>query len=189
MEKLKNRILESAVVKKGNILKVDSFLNHQIDTKLLKDIGEEFHKFFCDEHITKILTIEASGIGVACVTAQFFDVDVLFAKKSTAQNMSDELYYAEVYSYTHSKSYNIAVSKQYLTKDDRVLIIDDFLAQGSAASGLLSIAAQAGAEVAGIGIVIEKGFQEGGKKLREEGHNLYSLAIVESMENGLVFRT
>lgn len=188
MEKLQKRIIESAVVKKGNILKVDSFLNHQIDTGLLKEIGEEFHRFFCDEHITKILTIEASGIGVACVTAQFFDVNVLFAKKSTAQNMADDLYFAPVYSYTHAKSYNIAVSKQFLTADDRVLIIDDFLAMGSAVNGLLDIAAQAGAEVAGIGIVIEKGFQEGGRILREQGHNLRSLAIVESMEDGLVFR-
>lgn len=183
MQKLKARIKESGIVKKGNILKVDSFLNHQIDVTLLNEIGEEFHRIFCAEHITKILTIEASGIGVACVTAQFFHCPVLFAKKNNTKNMADEVYTAEVESFTHGKSYNIMVAKQFLTAEDRVLIIDDFLAKGSAANGLIALAEQAGAEVCGIGIVIEKGFQEGGRLLRERGYNLHSLAIVKSMDD------
>ncbi len=189
MELLEKRILQDGTVKEGNILKVDSFLNHQLDVELLNEIGKEFKRLFADKKITKILTIEASGIAIASVAAQYFGVPVLFAKKSKSQNLDGELYTSVVHSYTYGKDYTITVAKKFLSPREHILIIDDFLAVGKALNGLLDIAAQAGATVEGIGIVVEKGFQEGGKNLRRQGYNLHSLAIVDSMENGkLVFR-
>ena len=189
MELLEKRILQDGTVKEGNILKVDSFLNHQLDVELLNEIGKEFKRLFADKKITKILTIEASGIAIASVAAQYFGVPVLFAKKAKSQNLYGELYTSVVHSYTYGKDYTITVAKKFLSPQEHILIIDDFLAVGKALNGLLDIAAQAGATVEGIGIVVEKGFQEGGKNLRRQGYNLHSLAIVDSMENGkLVFR-
>lgn len=189
MELLEKRILEDGIVKEGNILKVDSFLNHQLDIGLLNEIGKEFRRLFADRKITKILTIEASGIAIASVAAQYFNVPVLFAKKAKSQNLDGELYTSVVHSYTYGKDYTITVSKKFLSEQDHILIIDDFLAVGKALTGLLDVAHQAGASVEGIGIVVEKGFQEGGRKLRRQGYNLHSLAIIDSMENGnLVFR-
>lgn len=189
MELLEKRILQDGTVKEGNILKVDSFLNHQLDVELLNEIGKEFKRLFADKKITKILTIEASGIAIASVAAQYFGVPVLFAKKAKSQNLDGELYTSVVHSYTYGKDYTITVAKKFLSPQEHILIIDDFLAVGKALTGLLDIADQAGATVEGIGIVVEKGFQEGGKNLRRKGYNLHSLAIVDSMENGkLVFR-
>lgn len=189
MELLEKRILQDGTVKEGNILKVDSFLNHQLDVELLNEIGKEFKRLFADKKITKILTIEASGIAIASVAAQYFGVPVLFAKKAKSQNLDGELYTSVVHSYTYGKDYTITVAKKFLSPREHILIIDDFLAVGKALNGLLDIAAQAGATVEGIGIVVEKGFQKGGKNLRRQGYNLHSLAIVDSMENGkLVFR-
>lgn len=190
MELLKQMIREKGVVKEGNILKVDSFLNHQMDIALFQEIGKEFKRRFVDEKITKILTIEASGIGIACVAAQYFDVPVVFAKKSQTKNIAGDVYTTKVQSFTHGRIYDIIVSKDFLSKDDRVLIIDDFLANGCALLGLLEVVKLAGAEVAGAGIVIEKGFQHGGKTIRDMGIRLESLAIVDGMtpENGVVFR-
>ena len=192
MEYLKQKIKECGVVKKGNVLKVDSFLNHQVDVRLYEEIGKEFYRLFGNCEVTKILTIEASGIGIACVTAQFFNcIPVVFAKKSKTSNVSDDVYSSEVASFTHGNVNTVIVSKEYLNKGDRVLIIDDFLANGAALNGLIDIIEQAGAELVGAGIVIEKGFQDGGKKLREMGVDLESLAIIESMdaETGtIVFR-
>lgn len=189
MELLEKRILQDGTVKEGNILKVDSFLNHQLDVELLNEIGKEFKRLFADKKITKILTIEASGIAIASVAAQYFGVPVLFAKKAKSQNLDGELYTSVVHSYTYGKDCTITVAKKFLSPREHILIIDDFLAVGKALTGLLDIADQAGATVEGIGIVVEKGFQEGGKNLRRKGYNLHSLAIVDSMENGkLVFR-
>lgn len=189
MELLEKRILQDGTVKEGNILKVDSFLNHQLDVELLNEIGKEFKRLFADKKITKILTIEASGIAIASIAAQYFGVPVLFAKKAKSQNLDGELYTSMVHSYTYGKDYTITVAKKFLSPQEHILIIDDFLAVGKALTGLLDIADQAGATVEGIGIVVEKGFQEGGKNLRRKGYNLHSLAIVDSMENGkLVFR-
>lgn len=190
MELLKQMIREKGVVKEGNILKVDSFLNHQMDIALFQEIGKEFKRRFADEKITKIFTIEASGIGIACVAAQYFDVPVVFAKKSQTKNIAGDVYTTKVQSFTHGRIYDIIVSKDFLSKDDRVLIIDDFLANGCALLGLLEVVKLAGAEVAGAGIVIEKGFQHGGKTIRDMGIRLESLAIVDGMtpENGVVFR-
>lgn len=192
MELLKQRIKKDGVVKKGNVLKVDSFLNHKIDVRLYEEIGKEFYRLFGNENVTKILTIEASGIGIACVTAQAFGyIPVVFAKKSKTTNISNDVYTSKITSYTHGVDYDIMVSKDYISKDDRVLIIDDFLANGEAVNGLSSLVSQAGAKLVGTGIVIEKGFQQGGKELREKGMHLESLAIVESMndETGeIVFR-
>jgi xanthine phosphoribosyltransferase len=187
MELLKERILKDGVVKDGNILKVDSFLNHQMDICLLDEIGEEFHRRFADEKITKILTIEASGIGIAAVAARHFgNVPVLFAKKTASKNLDGELYTTKVTSYTKGRIYDVQVSKKYLLPTDRVLIIDDFLANGMALLGLLDLVQQSGASLAGCGIVIEKGFQPGGKLIREKGVRLESLAIISSIENGEV---
>ena len=192
MEYLKQKIKECGVVKKGNVLKVDSFLNHQVDVRLYEEIGKEFYRLFGNCEVTKILTIEASGIGIACVTAQFFNcIPVVFAKKSKTSNVSDDVYLSEVASFTHGNVNTVIVSKEYLSKGDRVLIIDDFLANGAALNGLIDIIVQAGAELVGAGIVIEKGFQDGGKLLREKGVRVESLAIIESMndETGeIVFR-
>lgn len=186
MELLEQRILKDGIVKEGNILKVDSFLNHQIDIELMNEIGKELKRLFADKHITKILTIEASGIAIAAIAAQYFNVPVVFAKKAKSQNLDGELYTSDVRSFTYGKQYTITVSKKFITKDDNLLIIDDFLAVGNAMKGLIDVANQAGATVDGIAIMIEKGFQEGGKYLRDNGFNLQSLAIVDSMENGKI---
>ncbi len=186
MELLKQRILSDGKVIGTEILKVDSFLNHQLDVRLLDEIGREFRRRFEGERITRILTVEASGIAVACIAALHFDVPVVFAKKTEARNLDAETYESEVYSFTRNKAYKIRVSKKYLTAGDRVLILDDFLANGKAALGLKDITEQAGAELAGIGIVIEKGFQDGGRLLREAGVRLESLAVITSMRQGAV---
>ena len=191
MNFLEERIVKDGIVKPGNVLKVDSFLNHQMDIKLFNEIGKEFKKRFCGEEITKILTIEASGIGIACVAAQYFNVPVVFAKKTQTKNIAGEVYTSKVQSFTHGRIYDIIVAKDFLNKDDKVLIIDDFLANGCALLGLLDIIKEAGASVVGAGIVIEKGFQQGGKEIRDLGIKLESLAIIEGMseENGVVFKS
>ena len=182
MNFLEERIMRDGLVKEGNILKVDSFLNHQMDVELLDEIGREFHRRFADEKITKVMTIEASGIAIAYAVARCFGVPMVFAKKSKSVNLDGEMYTAEVESFTHKNKNQIIVSKKFLSSDDRILIVDDFLACGCALQGLIAIADQAGAEVAGIGIVIEKGFQQGGALIRRRGYKLESLAIVESMD-------
>lgn len=188
---LEERIVKDGIVKEGNVLKVDSFLNHQMDIRLFDQIGEEFKKRFEGTPINKILTIEASGIGIACVAARQFDVPVIFAKKSKSINIEGEVYVAEVESFTHKCKNQVIVSKKFLNPDDNVLIIDDFLANGCALQGLISIVTSAGANVAGIGIVIEKGFQTGGQIIRNLGYHLESLAIVEEIDAGtgkIIFR-
>ena len=182
MNFLEERIAKDGVVKEGNILKVDSFLNHQMDIKLFNQMGEEFKKRFADKKINKILTIEASGIGIACIVAEYFDVPVVFAKKTQSINIDGVVYVAEVESFTHKCKNQVIVSKRFLGPDDKVLIIDDFLANGCALQGLISIVAQAGGSIEGIGIAVEKGFQQGGKIIRNLGYQLESLAIVESMD-------
>ncbi len=183
MNFLEKRIVNDGVVKEGNVLKVDSFLNHQMDIDLLNEMGAEFKRRFADKNITKILTIEASGIGIACVTAIHFGVPVVFAKKAKSINLDGEMYVAEVESFTHRCKNQVIVSKKFLNSDDRVLIVDDFLANGCALQGLISITKDAGATVEGIGIAIEKGFQTGGRTIRNLGYQLESLAIVESMDD------
>ena len=189
MNFLEKRILKDGVLKEGNVLKVDSFLNHQMDIALMDEIGKEFYRRFCDKHITKILTIEASGIAIAYGVAQQFGVPLIFAKKSKSVNIDNAVYTAEVESFTHKNTNQIIVSKKFLTKDEHVLIVDDFLANGCALQGLISICDQAGATVEGIGIAIEKGFQNGGKIIREAGYQLESIAIVDGMnpETGEIF--
>ena len=189
MKLLEERILKDGNLGEGNVLKVDSFVNHQLDVPFLSELGREFHRLFKDEGVTKILTIEASGIGIACLTAAHFGVPVVFAKKTHTNNIFADVYTSSVFSYTHQKSYDIVVSRQFLHPGDRVLIIDDFLAKGQALMGLLDIVAQSGATTVGCGIVIEKGFQEGGQMLREKGIRLESLAIIDHFEDGhVVFR-
>lgn len=191
MQLLEERILRDGKVREGNVLKVDSFLNHQMDIQLFEAMGKEFKRLFEDEDISKILTIEASGIGIACVVAQSFGVPVVFAKKGKTKNIAGDVYRSQVESYTHGGVYDIIVSKDYLKKEDRVLLIDDFLANGKALEGLIDIVNEAGATLVGAGIAVEKGFQPGGKKLRDAGVHLESLAIVESMDEktgGIVFR-
>ena len=183
MKLLEEKILSCGTVLPGNILKVDSFLNHQMDIELLDRIGEEFRRRFADKKINKILTIEASGIAIACMAARHFGVPVVFAKKSKSINVDGDTYVAEVESFTHKCVNRVIVSKKFLSPDDHVLIIDDFLANGCALQGLISITEAAGATVEGIGIVIEKGFQSGGRTIREKGYQLESLAIVESMDH------
>ena len=182
MNFLEERILKDGIIKEGNVLKVDSFLNHQMDVKLLDMIGEEFYRRFQDKPITKVLTIEASGIAIAFAVARCFNVPMVFAKKAKSVNIDGDMYTAEVESFTHKNKNQVIVSKKYLTADDHVLIVDDFLANGCALQGLISITESAGATVEGIGIVIEKGFQFGGKSIRNLGYHLESLAIVESMD-------
>ncbi|OJU09476.1 MAG: xanthine phosphoribosyltransferase [Clostridiales bacterium 43-6] len=184
MELLKERIRKDGNVKEGNIIKVDSFLNHQIDIALMMELGKEFKRLFENENITKIITIEASGIAVGCMAAQYFQVPVVFAKKSESKNIDGDVYRTSVMSYTHGVEYTVILEKRFLSAEDRILIIDDFLATGKAQFGLLDISRQAGATVAGIGIVIEKGFQGGGDQIRKDGYNLHSLAIIDSMEHG-----
>ena len=191
MNFLEERILRDGIVKEGNVLKVDSFLNHQMDISLFEQMGEEFKKRFAGKEINKIVTIEASGIGIACVVAKYFNVPVVFAKKSKSINIEGDMYVAEVESFTHKCKNQVIVSKKFLSPEDKVLIIDDFLANGCALQGLISIITEAGASVEGIGIAIEKGFQMGGKLIRNLGYQLESLAIVDSMNadsTEIVFR-
>lgn len=191
MNFLEERILKDGIIKEGNVLKVDSFLNHQMDIDLFNEIGREFKKRFEGKEINKILTIEASGIGIACIAAQHFHVPVVFAKKSQSINLEGEMLVAEVESFTHKCKNNVIVAKKFLNPEDKVLIIDDFLANGCALQGLIQIVQSAGASVEGIGIVIEKGFQSGGRIIRNLGFQLESLAIVESMDaetGNVVFR-
>lgn len=182
MNLLKDRIRKDGIIKEGNVLKVDSFLNHQIDVSLLCEIGKEFKRLFESKHITKILTIEASGIAIASITAQYFNVPVVFAKKSQSINLDGDSYTTKIESFTHKRVYDVIVSKKYLSKDDHILVIDDFLANGCALLGLIDLVESAGATLEGIGIVIEKGFQKGGDMIRQKGIDLQSLAIVESMD-------
>ena len=182
MNILEERILKDGIVKSGNVLKVDSFLNHQVDITLLEGIAKEFKRRFSNKTITKILTIEASGIGIAAFVAKEFGVPMVFAKKAKSINLDGDMHVAEVESFTHKNRNQIIVSKKYIVKDDNVLIIDDFLANGCALQGLISIVDDAGGTVCGIGIAIEKGFQIGGTVIRNLGHDLYSVAIVDSMD-------
>lgn len=182
MNFLEERITKDGIVKEGNVLKVDSFLNHQMDIRLFDQIGEEFKKRFEGTEINKILTIEASGIGIACVVARHFDVPVVFAKKSKSINIEGDVYVAEVESFTHKCKNQVIVSKKFINPEDKILIIDDFLANGCALQGLISIVKSAGASVEGIGIAVEKGFQTGGQVIRNLGYHLESLAIVDSMD-------
>lgn len=182
MNFLEERICKDGIVKEGNVLKVDSFLNHQLDIALLERMGEEFARRFAGAKIDKILTIEASGIGIACVAARYFSVPVVFAKKARSINIEGEMYIAEVESFTHKCKNQVIVSKKFLSPGEHVLIIDDFLANGCALQGLISIVSQAGAQVEGIGIAIEKGFQSGGRTIRNLGYRLESIAIVDGMD-------
>ena len=191
MNFLEERILKDGIIKEGNVLKVDSFLNHQMDIDLFNEIGREFKKRFEGKEINKILTIEASGIGITCIAAQHFHVPVVFAKKSQSINLEGEMLVAEVESFTHKCKNNVIVAKKFLNPEDKVLIIDDFLANGCALQGLIQIVQSAGASVEGIGIVIEKGFQSGGRIIRNLGFQLESLAIIEKMnaaDGSVVFR-
>ncbi len=191
MQLLEDRIRRDGTVKSGNVLKVDSFLNHQMDVELFNEMGKEFRRLFPSEKINKVLTIEASGIGIACIAAQYFHVPVVFAKKSQSINLDGEQYCTKIESFTHKRVYDVIVSKKYLGEGDHVLIIDDFLANGCAVAGLIDLVKSAGATVEGVGIAVEKGFQEGGKSLRGKGVRVESLAIVDSMnaETGeIVFR-
>lgn len=191
MKLLEERIQKDGVVKAGNVLKVDSFLNHQMDVALFNEMGKEFKRLFQNTEINKIITIEASGIGIACIAAQYFNVPVVFAKKSQSINIDGDVYSTQIESFTHKRTYNVIVSKKYLSPSDKVLLIDDFLANGCALEGLIDIVQSAGATVAGIGIAIEKGFQKGGARIRERGFHLESLAIVDSMDDKtgeIVFR-
>ena len=182
MNFLEERIVKDGIVKPGNVLKVDSFLNHQMDISLMEEIGREFKRRFADKHITKILTIEASGIGIAAFVAKEFQVPMVFAKKSKSINIDGDMYVAEVESFTHKNKNQVIVSKRFLQADDHVLIIDDFLANGCALQGLINIAENAGATVEGCGIAIEKGFQYGGRVIRNLGYQVESLAIVDDMD-------
>lgn len=189
MKLLEDRILKDGHIGADNVLKVDSFLNHQIDVNFVCELGKEFYRLFKDENITKILTIEASGIGIACLAAQYFGVPVVFAKKTKTINIYSDTYNATVHSYTHKKDYDIVVSKEFLSKEDNVLIIDDFLANGSALTALLMLIEKAGAKTAGAGIVIEKAYQGGGNLVRDMGIRVESLAKIKSIskKDGIVF--
>lgn len=190
MQLLRDRIVKDGVIKDGNVLKVDSFLNHQMDIGLFCEIGKEFKRRFADTQITKILTIEASGIGIACIAAMYFDVPVVFAKKTQTKNIAGDVYSTRVQSFTHGRIYDIIVSKDFLKPEDKVLVIDDFLANGCALIGLAELIKKSGATLQGAGIVVEKGFQHGGKEIRNMGIRLESLAIIDSMdpETGVTFR-
>ena len=183
MNFLEERIVKDGVIKEGNVLKVDNFLNHQMDVMLLDEIGKEFHQRFADKPITKVLTIEASGIAIAYAVARCFGVPMVFAKKAKSINIDGDVYSADVESFTHKNKNRVIVSKKFLSPDDHILIVDDFLANGCALQGLISITESAGAVVEGIGIAIEKGFQYGGRSIRNLGYHLESLAIVESMDH------
>ena len=188
MKMLEDRIRKDGIVREGNVLKVDSFINHQMDIPLFREMAKEWKRLFAGKPINKVLTIEASGIGIAAVVASEFNVPVVFAKKSMSINLDYDNYETKIQSFTHKKIYNVIVSKKFLTPEDHVLIIDDFLANGKALKGLIELCHEAGATVEGIGIAVEKGFQGGGDQLREEGYDVDSLAIVESMdpENGTI---
>lgn len=189
MELLKEKMINEKSVKEGNIIKVDNFLNHQIDVDILNEIGKEFKRRFDGSKIDKILTIEASGIAIAVIAAQYFNVPVVFAKKTLSRNLDKETYETMVYSYTKDKEYAVRVSKRYLNEGENILILDDFMAEGKASEGLIDLVHQAGGNVAGVGIVIEKGFQNGGKRTRDKGVNLQSLVIVDSIVDGkIIFR-
>ena len=191
MKLLEERIKKDGIVKPGNVLKVDNFLNHQMDIALFNEMGKEFKRLFADCKVNKILTIEASGIGIACIVAQYFDVPVVFAKKAQSINLDGEMYSTKIQSFTHGRIFDVIVSKKFLSPEDHVLIIDDFLANGCALNGLIELVEESGATVEGIGIAVEKGFQHGGDKLREQGYHLESLAILESMDPNtgeIVFR-
>ena len=181
MQLLEERILKDGKVFPGNVLKVDSFLNHQVDVELINEIGKEFYRLFKDCGVNKIFTIEASGIGIACITAQYFHVPVVFAKKTLGKNIAADVYSTPIKSFTHGKTYDVIVSQEFLNKDDRILIIDDFLAQGCALNGLIELIKSAGAQIVGAGIVIEKALQHGGDLIRSEGVRVESLARIESM--------
>ena len=181
MKLLEDRIQKDGIVKAGNVLKVDSFLNHQIDIGLMNEIGKEMKRIFSDVEITKILTVEASGIAIAAIVAQYFDVPVVFAKKSQSINLDGSMYVSKIESFTHKRVYDVIVSKKYLSHSDKILVVDDFLANGCAADGLIDIINESGATLQGVGIIIEKGFQDGGKRLRERGVRVESLAIIDSM--------
>lgn len=183
MKLLEERIRKDGTVKAGNVLKVDTFLNHQMDIDLFNEMGKEWARLFADRKITKILTVEASGIGIACVAAQHFHVPVVFAKKSQSVNIDGEVYSTKIESFTHKRVYDVIVSKKFLHPEDHILIIDDFLANGCALEGLIDIVNKAGASVEGVGIAVEKGFQEGGDLIRSKGIRVESLAIVESMDD------
>ena len=183
MKLLEERIRRDGTVKAGNVLKVDSFLNHQMDIDLFNEMGKEWARLFADRNITKILTVEASGIGIACVAAQHFHVPVVFAKKSQSVNIDGEVYSTKIESFTHKRVYDVIVSKKFLHPEDHILIIDDFLANGCALEGLIDIVNKAGATVEGVGIAVEKGFQKGGDLIRSKGIRVESLAIVESMDD------
>lgn len=189
MKLLEDRILKDGIIGEGNVLKVNSFVNHQIDVPFICELGKELKRLYKDEKVTKILTIEASGIGIACLAAQYFDVPVVFAKKNKTTNLSSDVYTSKVKSYTHGTTYDIVVSKEFLSSDDRILIIDDFLAMGSALEGLIDLIEQSGATIVGTGIVIEKAYQPGGEKIRSRGIRVESLARIESMsvESGIAF--
>lgn len=192
MNFLEERIQKDGIVREGNVLKVDSFLNHQMDVELFNEMGKEFKRLFADRPINKILTIEASGIGIACIVAQHFGVPVVFAKKAKSINLDGETYCTKIQSFTHKKVYDVIVAKKFLNPEDHILIIDDFLANGCAVDGLIDLIQSAGATVEGVGIAIEKGFQRGGDLIRAKGIQVESLAIVESMnaETGeIVFRS
>ncbi|MCR5255406.1 MAG: xanthine phosphoribosyltransferase [Acetatifactor sp.] len=182
MKLLEDRIRKDGVVKEGNVLKVDSFLNHQMDIELFNEFGKEFKRLFEGVEINKILTIEASGIGIAAIVAQYFKVPVVFAKKSQSINLDGSQYTSKIESFTHKRVYDVIVSKKYLSPDDKILVIDDFMANGCAAEGLINIIEESGATLQGVGIVIEKGFQDGGKRLRDRGIHVESLAIVDAMD-------
>lgn len=191
MKLLEDRIRKDGIIREGNVLKVDSFINHQMDIKLFEEMAKEWKRLFADKKINKILTIEASGIGIAAIVAREFDVPVVFAKKSKSINLDDNNFSTKIQSFTHSKIYDVIVSKKFLSPEDHILIIDDFLANGCALLGLTNLVESAGATVEGIGIAIEKGFQQGGKIIREKGYQLESLAIVKSMnaaDNTITFR-
>jgi xanthine phosphoribosyltransferase len=190
MQLLKDRIKKDGKIRAGNVLKVDSFLNHQMDIELFEEIGKEFKRRFADKEVTKILTIEASGIGIACIAALYFKVPVVFAKKNQTKNIAGDVYTGKVESFTHGRVYDVIVSKEFLRPEDKVLVIDDFLANGSALLGLTKLVTDSGATLVGAGIVIEKGFQEGGSIVRQNGVRVESLAIIDSMseEDGIKFQ-
>lgn len=189
MKLLEERIQKDGILKEGNVLKVDSFLNHQMDITLLQEMGKEWKRIFGDVTINKILTIEASGIGIAAIAAQYFQAPVVFAKKSQSINLDGSVYSTKIESFTHKRQYDVIVSKKYLSPKDHILIIDDFLANGCAVNGLIDIIEASGATLEGVGIAIEKGFQEGGRILRERGVRVESLAIVDGMdaESGKIY--
>ena len=183
MELLEQRIIKDGTVKAGNVLKVDSFLNHQIDIDLLNEIGKEFKRIFSDVEVNKILTVEASGIAIAAIVAQYFNAPVVFAKKTQSINLDGSVYTTKIESFTHKRVYDVIVSKKYLSPDDKILVVDDFLANGCAVDGLIDLINESGATLQGVGIIIEKGFQDGGKRLRERGVRVESLAIVDAMND------